>query len=294
MSKYNGTPTLEAMFRDLESRVRTLETAPRLPASSIGSGGLAVKDGGNIVVEAGGNINVLGGGAIASYTYEGAGYTIMQNGILYFRLNETENPGRLYAGTTPDNRTALWMHPPNETGEDTTHLLLEGPSLSNEGGVWLRSNGQLTLESNGGSMFLTSQTDIVLETGSGSHCFLGHTTTSNAGNTYIGTNGSIQRSTSSLRYKRDIEDAVINVEDVLKLQPKTWRDKLQVENDPDTKQRYIGFIAEDLHEAGLGAFVVYEDDEPDAIAYDRLAAALIVVIKSQEERLTALEERVNG
>lgn len=277
MNKYNSTPTMEDRYKDLESRVRTLETAPRLPASSIGTGGLTIKSGGNIVVEAGGQIRVLGGGGIFSYTNDGLGYARIENGQILFTFNETENPGYLLAALSPSGRTALWINPPNETGQETTYMILEGQSTESPGGAWLTSGG-----------------DILITPGDGFNTFIGHTTTSAAGNTYLNTNGGIQRSTSSLKYKRDIEEAHIDVECVLKLAPKTWRDKRQVEDDPETTQRYIGFIAEDLHEAGLTDFVVYENGEPDAISYDRLAAALIVVIKSHEERLKTLEETVNG
>lgn len=285
MSSYNQNPSLEQMYRDLESRVKTLETAPRLPASSIGSGGLRVKDGGNIVVEGGGNISVLEGGAVESYSNSGQAFVRLKDGKITLRLNDGEYPGSIFAGTGSSGRTVMWFYPPTGTGEDTTYLILEGPSMDTPGNVYLNSGGQLSLNAPTGDIFLTP--------GPENYVVIGHATTSNAANTHLFTNGVIQRSTSSLKYKRDVELAELSIEDILKLTPKTWRDKRQVEENPETTQRYIGFIAEDLHEAGLGCFVVYEDGEPDAIAYDRLAAALIVVIKSHEERLKTLEEKLN-
>lgn len=119
---------------------------------------------------------------------------------------------------------------------------------------------------------------------------LSYTTTSDAANTRILLDGTIQQVTSSRRYKRDIQDAEVDPAAVLKLVGRTWRDKRRVKEDPDTEHRNIGFIAEELDEAGLGAFVDYDEQgRPDAIQYDRLTVALLAVLKHQDERLTALE-----
>lgn len=100
----------------------------------------------------------------------------------------------------------------------------------------------------------------------------------------------VLRSTSSRRYKRDIEDAEVDPAPVLAMEPKTWRDKAEVERDPDTEQRYVGFIAEDLEELGLTEFLTYDaEGRPDAIQYDRLSVALLAVLKDQERRLSRVE-----
>ncbi|GAA5122157.1 hypothetical protein GCM10023339_40120 [Alloalcanivorax gelatiniphagus] len=82
---------------------------------------------------------------------------------------------------------------------------------------------------------------------------------------------------------------------VLQMRGRTWRDKAQVEQDPDTEDRYVGFIAEELDELGLTAFVEYDDEgQPNAIAYDRLSVALLAVLKDQERRLCRVEGIVRG
>lgn len=50
VDKYNALPRLETKFKDLEARVRTLETAPRLSSASVGEGGLIIQ-GGNIRIQ---------------------------------------------------------------------------------------------------------------------------------------------------------------------------------------------------------------------------------------------------
>lgn len=118
-----------------------------------------------------------------------------------------------------------------------------------------------------------------------------HTTTSNSANAFIdSTTGRVSRSTSSRRYKQDIEDHTLDAAAVLNLRPRTWRDRLEIENDPECERRYIGFIAEEVHDLGLTEFVEYDEEgQPDAIAYDRLAVALLLALQDQQTRLAQLE-----
>ena len=115
------------------------------------------------------------------------------------------------------------------------------------------------------------------------------TTTSAGANMRIDdSNGVIQRSTSSRKYKRDIEDAP-EMPNVLNIQPRTWRDKNAA---PDDERRYFGAIAEELDELGLGYFVSYVGGEPEAIAYDRIALALIPYVRLLMETTDTLLDRV--
>lgn len=112
-------------------------------------------------------------------------------------------------------------------------------------------------------------------------------TTSSAANVWIDdTTGVLRRSTSSRRYKDDIEDAE-DMPAILDVQPRTWVDK----NDPDGA-RHFGAIAEELDDLGLHELVVYVDDEPEAIAYDRIAVALIPVVRAQRDLIADLAARV--
>lgn len=118
-----------------------------------------------------------------------------------------------------------------------------------------------------------------------------HTTTASAANAFLDSvTKRIYRSTSSLRYKQDVETIHIDPKRVLGMVGKTWRDRNQVAEDPETEQRHVGFIAEELHDLGLTEFVVYDTDgEPEAIAYDRLSVALLAVLKDHDARITRLE-----
>lgn len=109
--------------------------------------------------------------------------------------------------------------------------------------------------------------------------------------------GNFVRTTSSQRYKTDIEPLQINLQDLYQVEPKTFKRIDEVEEDPETARTYPGFIAEELAGTSLDKFVFYSKDEngnsrPEGIHYPELTAALLLAIKDLNARLTSLEDRV--
>jgi hypothetical protein len=112
-------------------------------------------------------------------------------------------------------------------------------------------------------------------------------TTGLSANMFVGSDGFIYRSTSSLRYKTDIQDATHGLADVLKLRSVTYKGK----NDGD--KVFGGFIAEEVHEAGLIEFVAYDkDNQPDALHYGNMVALLVKSIQEQQQQIDALKAEV--
>ena len=112
-------------------------------------------------------------------------------------------------------------------------------------------------------------------------------TSASAANVFVDGNGVLYRSTSGRKYKTDVQPYARGVDDLAKLAPVTF--KSQAEPDGQT---YAGFIAEDVHDAGLTEFVVYDKDgSPDAIHYANMVALLVKVIQDQDARIKALEAR---
>lgn len=112
-------------------------------------------------------------------------------------------------------------------------------------------------------------------------------TTATAANVVVTAAGILQRSTSSMRYKRDVIDATHGLEDVLKLRSVTY---LGI-NDGDT--RFGGLIAEEVDAAGLREFVAYDAAGlPDAVHYGHMVALLINAIKEQNGTIETLKTRV--
>ena len=112
-------------------------------------------------------------------------------------------------------------------------------------------------------------------------------TTSSATNVRVESTGHIRRSTSSLRYKDDVQDSSHGLTDLLKLRSVTFKSK-----DDNTKV-IGGLIAEEVHDAGLTEFVDYDDqDRPDALAYGNMVSLCIKAIQEQQTTITALEARI--
>jgi len=114
-------------------------------------------------------------------------------------------------------------------------------------------------------------------------------TTGTAANANLGSDGFLRRSTSSLRYKTDIQDATHGLTDLLKLRSVTYKGK----NDGDII--FGGLIAEEVDAAGLNEFVQYAaDGSPDALAYGNMISLCIKAIQEQQAMITALTNRITA
>ena len=112
-------------------------------------------------------------------------------------------------------------------------------------------------------------------------------TTGSAANLFVLSNGTIYRSTSSLRYKNTITDASHGLTELLKLRPVTYKGN----NDGDTV--FGGLIAEEVHDAGLTEFVQYNDEnQPDALAYGNMVSLCIKAIQEQQTIIDDLKSRI--
>ena len=76
--------------------------------------------------------------------------------------------------------------------------------------------------------------------------------------------------------------------DVMNLRPVTF------EGINDTEgRRFGGFIAEEVHDAGLTEFVDYNtEDEPDALAYGNMVALLTKAVQDQQAMIETLQAQV--
>lgn len=123
-------------------------------------------------------------------------------------------------------------------------------------------------------------------------------------------------STSSRRYKvaeEPIQLTIDGFEDkLLSVDSKTWfgrssseryaahLDDIERGEEPSDDlagftniRRAPGMIAEDLHDAGLGLFVYYNDEgDPDGVKYDRIGPALIPIVRSLRDRIESLEAQL--
>jgi hypothetical protein len=112
-------------------------------------------------------------------------------------------------------------------------------------------------------------------------------TSAGASNVGIDSAGGFFRSTSSLKYKTDVQDAKHGLAQVMQLRPVTYKGK----NDGETV--FGGLIAEEVHESGLTEFVQYaKDGTPDALAYGNMVSLCIKAIQEQQALINELRARV--
>jgi hypothetical protein len=115
----------------------------------------------------------------------------------------------------------------------------------------------------------------------------------------INNTGAIIRTTSSERYKQDIQSANFIYEDILLLSPKTFRVKEEVQSDSQARV-YAGLIAEEVDQIeSLKVFVNYlkqEDNSivPDGIAYGEMVSVLVSAIKHQDGLIKSLSDRLDA
>lgn len=115
-------------------------------------------------------------------------------------------------------------------------------------------------------------------------------TTAQSPNTYIGSSGAFQRSTSARKYKKDvtpISDDMVAA--FMSLSGVTYRSRCNAD-DPD--RRHVGLIADEAHAADLPELVHYGNDGAvEGFAYERTTALLLEVVKRLSARVEALEGR---
>ena len=127
-------------------------------------------------------------------------------------------------------------------------------------------------------------------------------TSGGAANVTVDSSGYLYRSTSSIKYKRDVINYDKGVLEVMQLRPVYYKSKV---DDPDGNQvdtQYAGFIAEEVDALGLDEFVVKNaEGEVEAIHYGNMVALLSKAIQEQQtlivslqDTLTALNERLTA
>jgi hypothetical protein len=110
-----------------------------------------------------------------------------------------------------------------------------------------------------------------------------------AANLGVAADGTLYRSTSSLKYKKDVKDAVHGLSELMQLRPVTYQGKAK----GDAQRVFGGLIAEEVHDVGLSEFVMYaEDGTPDAIAYGNMVSLLVKAIQELSAEVQTLKNNI--
>ena len=229
-----------------------------------------------------------------------------QNGIV---LKSQNFNGALDSGSSLDNATMGAAFGLNKDGEvllkSTKYITLTGGAQYSDG-VYSKELGPYPTIKIGSGGFPSDAfkkgARIIIQ---GSYVHLPYSyskTTSSAPNLFIASDGAIVRSTSASKYKTDIKRSYSTEygEKLLNLPTAIWTDKGQKERYEAGKrrikpERYFGMIAEDLADAGLDLLVSRNPltHEIEGIQYERIAPALLPVIKELKDKVNRLEKKVN-
>jgi hypothetical protein len=123
-------------------------------------------------------------------------------------------------------------------------------------------------------------------------------TTASAANVFIGSGGLIQKVTSLRKAKVEIEplsDAAVR--GVLGLTPVSFYDRGEVEDNGGSTEglrRIPGLIAEDVEEHAPELALYDAEGDLQGVAYDRVAALLIPIIREQQQTIHDLTQRIGA
>jgi hypothetical protein len=121
--------------------------------------------------------------------------------------------------------------------------------------------------------------------------YIYNTAGAGAGTVVVGTDGNLFRSSSSARYKKDIVDARYGLSDLLKLRAVNYKGN----GEQDTDKLLGGLIAEEVDEAGLQEFVIYDDQQrPDALHYAQMVSLCVKSIQELKTIVDAQAALISG
>jgi hypothetical protein len=100
--------------------------------------------------------------------------------------------------------------------------------------------------------------------------------------------GRIFRSTSSLKYKKDINDAWYGLNELMKLRAVTYKGI----SDSDGDIKFGGLIAEEVEKVGLKEFVVYSANGlPDSLQYGNMVSLLVKAIQELKSEFDQIKTK---
>jgi hypothetical protein len=113
-------------------------------------------------------------------------------------------------------------------------------------------------------------------------------TSSTAANMTIAGDGTIYRSTSSLKYKKNVQDYTKGLNEIMQMRPVSYNSK----NETEQGILFAGLIAEEIDELGMNEFVQYAaDGTPDALSYSNMIALLVNGIKELKAEIEILKNK---
>lgn len=274
---------VEQRFRDLERKVRDLTSrALQRPALGVSEGDFTVEGGGAVVVRDGGGLQAYhDNDQVALYFGPYIVGSNLNQGLLISDPAGLPILSGEYDTVSGERRVRLG----NQAGARlsslrtaATETILYGPN--DQSYIYMVPDGSIQLHP---------------DVAAGKTVAIAHGTTPAGANCYIDANGNIYRSTSSRRYKQDVQPAEVDAEAVLALQPRAYRSRAEVDELGDDAPTHAGFIAEEAADLGLEQWVLRDDDgQPEAFNYAQFCVAQQAVIQQQAAAIADLTARLEA
>jgi predicted heme/steroid binding protein len=243
-----------------------------------------------------GNVGI-GTSSPNDYSIGSSAKVLQVTGSSYGILNA--NAGSVYAWLIADTGAAATGTSSNHDFKFTTNNT-ERMRIFSNGSVSIGSTSAIGKFLVQGNTSNTSDYTMILKNSSGTDLLVvrndGYTfspytynaTTGGGANMHVASDGSLNRSVSSIKYKKNVKSYTKGLAEVLQMKPVTYNSIN--ENETNT---YAGLIAEDIHELGLTEFVQYADDKtPDALAYSNMVALLVKAIQELSNELNELKAKI--
>jgi hypothetical protein len=143
----------------------------------------------------------------------------------------------------------------------------------------------MILRNSASTDLLVVRNDGAIYTGNGANSPYNLTTGSGA-NVFVESGGLLYRSTSSIKYKKNVLDYSKGLTEIMQMRAVTYEGKSK----SDEGKIFAGLIAEEVHDLGLTEFVQYATDgTPDALAYSNMVSLLIKGIQELKAELDTLK-----
>ncbi|WP_102124407.1 gp58-like family protein [Lactiplantibacillus plantarum] len=237
--------------------------------------------------------NAQAGASWGGATFWGRDYFVVTNGANDGNIFTSPMGEEKFAGISGGHSTSGWQV--TKIGGAERGVLISGGRVFTDG---IRLSPYIRVGDPGHAGTGLHGSNISMQA---SYIYLKSThTTSHGANAYLAPDGALVPSTSAAKYKTDIVRSFETEmgDKLLEVPVAHWKDKEEVlaktrdsnAKDPET---YFGMIADDLDDAGLNELVEYDDKgEVNGIQYDRVALALIPLIRNYRDRITVLENKI--
>ncbi|MGO2857185.1 MAG: gp58-like family protein [Lactiplantibacillus plantarum] len=238
--------------------------------------------------------NAQAGASWGGATFWGRDYFVVTNGSNDGNIFTSPMGEEKFAGISGGHATSGWQ--PTKIGGAERGVLISGGRVFTDG---IRLSPYIRVGDPGHAGTGLHGSNISMQA---SYIYLKSThTTSHGANAYLAPDGALVPSNSAAKYKTDIVRTFETQlgDKLLEVPVAHWKDKEEVlektrDSNAKTPETYFGMIADDLDDAGLNELVEYDDNGSiRGIQYDRVALALIPLIRNYRDRITELEMKSN-